>query len=285
MGTAGLTAHADTIRIFPERDTPWIMGVLNCTPDSFSDGGQYFTAEAAIDHAHQMIAEGVDIIDVGGESTRPGSDPVDAEEQIERTIPVIEAIRRVWAGPISIDTTQSAVAEAALDSGANWINDISALRDDPQMVVLAAKRGAGLVLMHMLGTPRTMQENPQYRDVVREITDFLTERAAYAECQGVAKDKIVIDPGIGFGKTIDHNLTILRHTHELASHGYRLLVGASRKSFIGHITGMPVDNRLDGSLAAAVWSATQGAAIVRVHDVAQTRRALDVAMAIQRGRR
>ncbi|MBD3297526.1 MAG: dihydropteroate synthase [candidate division Zixibacteria bacterium] len=256
------------------------MGVLNCTPDSFSDGGQFYDRDVAIDHAHQMIADGVDIIDVGGESTRPGSDPVDPDEQIERTMPVIEAIRRVWPGPISIDTTQSSVAKAALDAGANWINDVTALRDDPQMVILAAARHTALVLMHMLGTPRTMQESPQYRDVVREVTDFLTERAAYAESQGVPKDRIVIDPGIGFGKTIDHNLELLRHCRDLANHGYRLLIGASRKSFIGKITGMPVDTRLDGSVAVAVWSALRGASIVRVHDVAETRRALDVVGAI-----
>ncbi len=280
MSSTGLTEHTETVRFFPKRQIPWIMGVLNCTPDSFSDRGQFHDRDVAIDHAHQMIADGVDIIDVGGESTRPGSDPVDSDEQIERTAPVIEAIRRVWPGPISIDTTQSAVAKAALDAGANWINDVTALRDDPQMVVLAAMRQTGLVLMHMLGTPRTMQESPQYRDVVREVTDFLTERAAYAESQGISKDRIVIDPGIGFGKTIDHNLALLRHCRDLANHGYRLLIGASRKSFIGKITGMPVDKRLDGSLAVAVWSALRGASIVRVHDVAETRRALDVVGAI-----
>ncbi len=275
-------AGACTMRHLPETDRTWIMGVLNCTPDSFSDGGSYPTNDAAIDRARRMIDEGADIIDVGGESTRPGSGPVHEDEQVRRTIPVIAGIRRQWAGPISIDTTRAPVAQAAIEAGANWINDISALRDDPHMVRIAAESGAILVLMHMRGLPRTMQDDPVYEDVVTEVADFLKERASWAQTQGVAREKIIVDPGIGFGKTLDHNLAIMHHLSRLVEAGYPVLIGASRKSFIGKITGDGVADRLEGSLATAIWSASQGARVVRVHDVRATHRALEVAWAISR---
>ncbi len=256
------------------------MGVLNCTPDSFSDGGRFLAADAAVAHARRMIVEGVDIVDIGGESTRPGSLPVDPAEQIRRTIPVIEHIRSFWDGPISIDTTKAEVARAALAAGANWINDISAFRDDDGMADIAAKSGSMVVLMHMQGTPRTMQTAPDYSDVVTEVRDFLQERANFALGLGVKVDRLVVDPGIGFGKRQDDNLAILGNLPRIAELGFPVLVGASRKSFIGKITGDDTPDRLEGSLAAAVWAALHGARIVRVHDVAATRKALRVAESI-----
>jgi dihydropteroate synthase len=270
------------MRHLPETERTWIMGVLNCTPDSFSDGGSYPTAEAAIRRAHQMIDEGADIIDVGGESTRPGSEPVPEDEQIRRTAPVITGIRRQWDGPISIDTTRARVACGAIEAGANWINDISALRDDPQMVRTVAEFGTCVILMHMKGAPRTMQEAPEYKDVIEEVGAFLKERATWARNHGVAREKIILDPGIGFGKTLEHNLAILHHIRQINALGYPVLIGASRKSFIGNITGDGVTDRLEGSLAAAAWAATQGVRVVRVHDVRATRRALEVTWAISR---
>ena len=266
----------------PETEKTWIMGVLNCTPDSFSDGGSYPTAEAAITRARRMIDDGADIIDVGGESTRPGSEPVPEAEQIRRTVPVIAGIRRQWDGPISIDTTRANVARAAIDAGADLINDITALRDDPGMAETAAELKSHVILMHMQGMPRTMQQNPAYDDVVAEVVEFLRERAAWAHTQGIAREKIIVDPGIGFGKTLDHNLILLHHIPRLAALGYPVLIGASRKSFIGKISGGEADDRLEGSLSAAIWAATHGARIVRVHDVRATRRALEVAWAIGR---
>ncbi len=270
------------MRHLPETDRTWIMGVLNCTPDSFSDGGSYPTSTAAVERARQMIDEGADILDVGGESTRPGSDPVPEDEQIRRTIPVIAEIRRHWDGPISIDTTRAKVARAAIEAGANWINDISALRDDPSLAGVAAETGCEVVLMHMQGAPRTMQRDPAYRHVVAEVADFLQERAGWAQEHGIAAKRIFLDPGIGFGKTLEHNLTILRHIPQFTAIGYPVLIGASRKSFIGKITGGEVDDRLEGSLATAVWAANNGARIVRVHDVRATFRALEVTWAISR---
>jgi dihydropteroate synthase len=264
----------------PNTKISLIMGVLNCTPDSFSDGGAYPTKTDAVDRARAMIDEGADMIDVGGESTRPGSEPVAEAEQIRRTVPVIAGIRRVWDGPISIDTTRAAVAREAIAAGATWINDISALRDDPQMIAAATETGAGMILMHMKGVPRTMQKAPIYDDVVAEVSSFLKDRASWVEAQGVPKERIVFDPGIGFGKTIAHNLTLLANLTRLIATGYPVLIGASRKSFIGRITGTDVDDRLEGSLAAAIWASLQGARIIRVHDVQATRRALNVIGAI-----
>jgi dihydropteroate synthase len=256
------------------------MGVVNCTPDSFSDGGRYLDGGAAVARARQLINEGADIIDIGGESTRPGALPVDPDEQIRRTATVIAQLRQFWDGPISIDTTKSPVAAAALEAGANWVNDISALRDDSAMVGLISRSSCGVVLMHLKGTPRTMQVAPHYDDVVGEVRDFLVERARFAQERGIKADRIVVDPGIGFGKRLEDNLAILRHLLQFTQLGYPILIGASRKSFIGHITGEDPDGRIEGSLAAAVWAALNGAKIIRVHDVAATRRALLVTRAI-----
>lgn len=268
------------MRLVPDSNGCWIMGVLNCTPDSFSDGGRFLATDAAVEHARQMIVDGADIVDVGGESTRPGALPVDPDEQIGRTASVIKRLREFWDGPISIDTTNAAVARAAIAAGANWINDISAFRDDPEMATVAANTGSVVVLMHMRGTPRTMQAAPEYSDAVTEIRDFLAERAAWAVRAGVRPDRIVIDPGIGFGKRQEDNLAILGNLPRFVELGYPVLVGASRKSFIGKITGDDPGARLEGSLASAVWAALNGAKIIRVHDVASTRRALAVAEAI-----
>ena len=256
------------------------MGILNVTPDSFSDGGKHAECDAAIAHGRRMIDEGVDVIDVGGESTRPGSQPVPAGDQIRRTIPVITALRRMWHGPISIDTTRADVAEAALDAGASWVNDISAMRDDDRMFGIVARAGCPVVLMHMQGMPSTMQESPAYVDVVAETITFLTQRAQFAEQNGVARENIVIDPGIGFGKKLEHNLVLIRRLPEIVALGYYVLVGLSRKSFIGNLTGAAVNERLAGSLAAALRAVDAGAAILRVHEVGPTRQALTIAQAI-----
>lgn len=256
------------------------MGILNATPDSFSDGGRHVEPARAIAHAELMIAEGADIIDVGGESTRPGSLAVPESEQVNRIAPVIKGIRRFWSGPISVDTTRSDVARAAFESGANWINDISALRDDARMVELAASWSCPVILMHMQGTPRTMQAEPAYGDVVEDVRSFLAARAQYAIQCGVLPHNIIIDPGIGFGKTVEHNIALLKRIEVLVELGYPVLVGASRKSFIGQLTGASVDGRLAGSLSAAIRSVETGAKIVRVHDVGATRQALAIAAAI-----
>ena len=248
-----------------------VMGILNVTPDSFSDGGTFIDPNAAVDHALEMIAQGADIIDIGGESTRPGADPVSAEDEIRRTVPVIEKIREQSNIPISIDTTKSDVARLALEAGADIINDISAFESDPAMAELAAESGAGVILMHMKGSPRTMQSNPVYGNVIEEVRDYLTSRIDMAIQHGVARNRIVIDPGIGFGKTLGHNLALLRGLPALAECGYPLLVGASRKSFIGQLTGRtaPIARRA-GSLGAAAWVVVNGAHILRVHDVLDT---------------
>jgi len=248
-----------------------VMGILNVTSDSFSDGGVFVDPDAAVNHALEMIAQGADIIDVGGESTRPGADPVSSEDEIRRTVPVIARIRERSALPISIDTTKSDVARLALEAGADIINDISAFESDPKMAGLAAESGAGVILMHMKGTPKTMQSNPDYGNVIEEVCDYLTSRIDAAIQHGVARDRIVIDPGIGFGKTLGHNLALLRALPALAGCGYPLLIGASRKSFIGQLTGRkaPKDRRA-GSLGTAAWAVANGAHILRVHDVLDT---------------
>ena len=258
-----------------------IMGVLNVTPDSFSDGGRFFEARAAIDHGLQMAAAGAAIIDVGAESTRPGSAHVPAKEQIRRAIPVVEALAKNAGVPVSIDTYNFEVAEAAVGAGAAMINDITALSDE-RMGELAAKQQVPVVLMHMQGTPATMQIEPQYEDVVREVLAFLVDRAVRAERFGIRKERIFIDPGIGFGKTLEHNLSILRNIHEFVESGYRVLVGTSRKSFIGRITGKekPAD-RLFGTAATVALCAAAGISIVRVHDVAEMRDVVKVINAIK----
>lgn len=256
------------------------MGVLNVTPDSFSDGGLYLGADAAVAHAARLVDEGADVLDVGGESSRPGAESVAAAEQIRRTAPVIRRVREFWPGPISIDTTRAEVAAAARAAGADWINDISALRDDPDLVDLVGEWGCPVVLMHMRGTPRTMQADPGYTDIGREVTDFLADRADWAQARGVARERIILDPGIGFGKTWEHNLALLRDLPRLIALGYPVLVGLSRKSFLGRISNTAPEDRLEGSLVGAVRAVQLGARIVRVHDVLATRRALTVARAI-----
>ncbi len=261
---------------------PLVMGVVNATPDSFSDGGRFLEPEAALRHARRLVAEGIDILDIGGESTRPGAEPVDESEEIARTVPLIAAIRAESAIPISIDTMKPAVARAAVAAGATMWNDVSALRFSPDAPAIAAGVGCEVVLMHMLGEPRTMQQDPRYDDVVAEVEAFLLERAAVAEAAGVDRGKIWLDPGIGFGKTVEHNLALLRALPRLCGHGYRVLLGASRKRFIAALDPSATDaaDRLGGSLAAHLHGARAGVAAVRVHDVRETVQALTVQAAI-----
>jgi dihydropteroate synthase len=262
-----------------------IMGVVNVTPDSFSDGGLYADPERAIAHALALAEEGADIIDIGGESTRPGAVPVPVEVELERVIPVIKGLSKEVKVPISIDTYKAAVAEAALEAGAAMVNDISALRFDPRMSEVLRGCEAPVVLMHMQGEPRTMQENPRYDDVVGEIGAFLRERVAAAVEAGIAPERLILDPGIGFGKTVAHNLEILRRLDELKALGRPILIGPSRKSFIGQLSGAPVGERLPGTIAAVVLGIARGADIVRVHDVRAVKQAVILADAIIRGER
>ena len=246
-----------------------VMGVLNVTPDSFSDGGQFFDRDRAVEHGLKMAADGAAVIDVGAESTRPGAKAVSADEQIKRAIPVIEALAKKVSVPISIDTYNFEVAEAALDAGATMINDITALSDE-RMAKLAAEREVPVVLMHIQGTPATMQIEPKYKDVVDEVLKFLIERAKRAEKFGIERERIFIDPGIGFGKTLEHNLELLRNIDRFVGSGYRVLVGTSRKAFLGKLTGRenPQD-RIFGTAATVALCAAAGVSIVRVHDVAE----------------
>jgi len=260
------------------------MGALNVTPDSFSDGGAFLDPDAAADRALAMEREGADIIDIGGESSRPGAEPVPLEEELRRVLPVLERLRGRLRIPISIDTTKAEVAEAALQAGAEIVNDISALRFDPRMGEVVAKSGAGLVLMHMRGTPKTMQQDPTYADVVAEVRDFLAQRVEHAVSLGIDRELIAIDPGIGFGKTVEHNLELLRRLPELCELGHPVLVGPSRKSFIGAVLDLPVEERLEGTLAACAVAVVRGADIVRVHDVRAVRRAVDLAVRLRRER-
>jgi len=249
------------------------MGILNVTPDSFSDGGRFFSEQEVIDQVERLIAEGADIIDVGGESSRPGAAAVSLGEELRRVLPTIQAIRQRYAIPISVDTTKGEVARQAIAAGANIVNDISGLRFDPEMVEVVRETGVHTVVMHMQGSPRTMQENPAYGDVVREIRCFLRDRTDWAVAAGIKREQLIIDPGIGFGKTVSHNLSILKHLAEFRSLGYPLLIGHSRKAFLGKILGLSTDER---DLATAVLSAhcaAHGVAILRVHDVAKTRQA------------
>jgi len=259
------------------------MGILNVTPDSFSDGGRYLDPDAAVARAKEMAAEGADIIDIGGESTRPGAEPVGADEELRRVLPVIERLGGDCP-PVSIDTSKAAVARAALAAGASIVNDVTALRGDREMAAVVAESGAGLVLMHMRGEPRTMQKNPRYDDVVGEIGAFFEERLDFARRAGIAPEQIVLDPGIGFGKTLSHNLEILRRLGEFLRLGRPVLVGPSRKSFIGHILGTPVEQRLEGTAAAVAAAVLGRASVVRVHDVKEMRRVALVAEAIREGR-
>ena len=254
------------------------MGVLNVTPDSFSDGGNFFNIEAAVAQGVAMMQSGADIIDIGGESTRPGAEPVSAAEELRRVIPVIGKLCRF---PVSIDTTKAKVAEQALVAGAQIVNDISALRADAQMAEVVRDGGAGLVLMHMQGTPQTMQQNPQYANVVVEVREFLAERIAFAESHGVKKSQIAVDPGIGFGKTVEQNLRLLAELESLQTLGCPVLAGTSRKSFIGTRLGRESHERLWGTAATVAWAVAHGAKIVRVHDVAEMRDVVRMVEAIQ----
>ena len=257
---------------------PLVMGVVNVTPDSFSDGGRFLDPEAAIDHARRLIGEGADIVDVGGESTRPGARPVDAAEELQRVLPVIRALRDESV-PVAVDTLKPEVMRAAIAEGASIVNDVYALRVPGALDAVSAS-DAGICLMHMQGEPRTMQAAPHYEDVVREVKAFLRERMAAAASAGIAGDRVAVDPGFGFGKTVGHNLELLRRLPELVELGAPVLVGLSRKSTLGAITGRPASERLAASLAAALLAVLRGATIVRVHDVAATRDALAVLAAV-----
>jgi len=260
-----------------------LMGILNVTPDSFSDGGRHFDKASAIRRAYEMVEEGADIIDVGGESTRPGSEPVPLQEEIDRTIPVIEEISKKIKVPVSIDTYKAEVARRALDAGASIVNDISGLRFDPEMPKVVSQYKVPVVIMHIKGTPKDMQANPIYEALIPEITDYFRESIRLAVESGITEDKIIIDPGIGFGKTFDHNLEIIKNLREFTLLEKPLLVGVSRKAFIGKILGdAPVSERLEGSEAAAAISILNGANIIRVHDVKEMKKVALVADAIKR---
>lgn len=257
-----------------------LMGIVNVTPDSFSDGGLFLDPEAAIAHGRELLEQGADIVDVGGESTRPGAEPVPADVERERTEPVVAALAGDGA-TVSIDTSKVEVARAALDAGAAIVNDVTALRGEPELADLCAERGCTVVLMHMLGTPRTMQDDPRYDDVIDDIRRFLAERIEYAVGRGIAEERIWIDPGIGFGKTLDHNLELLDRLDEFRVLGRPVLIGTSRKSFLGKLTGREPRDRLGGTIASNVLAYLRGAEIFRVHDVAPVRDALRVAAAIR----
>ena len=263
--------------------TPIVMGVINVTPDSFSDGGEWLDPAAAIAHGFQLVAQGAQILDVGGESTRPGAMPVAESEELRRVLPVLEGLENARAR-LSIDTSKAAVAEAAIHAGATIVNDVTALRADPRMAALVAEHNCTVCLMHMLGEPRTMQREPRYDDVVHDVRDFLAARMQHAVALGIDEDRIWLDPGIGFGKTIEHNLQLLSRLDEIVALGRPVVVGTSRKSFLGKITGRAADDRVAGTIATNVLALAGGASIFRVHDVAQARDALDVAAATLRGR-
>jgi len=258
---------------------PAVMGVLNVTPDSFSDGGEYLDAAAAVAHARAMVGEGAALVDVGGESTRPGAAPVGEAEELRRVMPVVEALGRDGTVPISIDTSKAAVARAAIAAGAAFVNDVTALRGDPGMAQVVAASGAEVCLVHMLGEPRTMQDDPRYDDLVSDVKAFLEERLAFAVAEGIPGERVWLDPGIGFGKTLEHNLELLRRLDEIVVLGQPVLVGASRKRFIGTLTGRAERHRVAGTVAANVLAFARGADMFRVHDVAATRDALAVASA------
>jgi len=263
----------------------YIMGILNVTPDSFSDGGQYFDKSSAIKRAIQMAEDGADIIDIGGESTRPGSESVPLEEELRRTLPVIEALAKEIKIPISIDTYKSEVARRALDAGASMVNDISGLKFDPEMPHIVCKYGVPVIIMHIKGTPKDMQKNPVYEALIPEIMDYLRESIERAREAGIPEDRIIIDPGIGFGKTFEQNLEIIHNLHEFTFLEKPVLIGPSRKAFIGKILGdAPVTDRIEGTAAAVAISIMNGANIVRVHDVKEMVRVVKVADAIKRMR-
>ena len=246
---------------------PMVMGIVNVTPDSFSDGGRVFTPLAAVEHARDLVCKGANLLDLGGESTRPGSEPVPLEEELRRVLPVVDELAASAGVPLSIDTSKAAVAELALTRGASIINDVTALRGDPDMARVVAETGAGVVLMHMLGEPGTMQRDPRYRDVVSEVRSFLEERIAWCESRGIPRCRIAVDPGLGFGKTFEHNLKLLQNLEQFANLGCTLLVGISRKGFLGTLTGRVVSERVVGSAVSSLAAALAGAQVLRVHDV------------------
>jgi dihydropteroate synthase len=254
-----------------------LMGVVNVTPDSFSDGGAFDDADDAVAHGRRLAAEGAGILDVGGESTRPGADPVPAEEELRRVLPVVAGLAET--ARVSIDTMKLPVAEAALDAGATYVNDVTAFRHDPALAGLVADRGVDCCLMHMLGEPRTMQRDPRYADVVSDVKAFLEQRLRFAVAEGVPEERIQLDPGIGFGKTLEHNLELLRRLHELTDLGRPLVIGTSRKSFLGRITGRDVAERVPATIASCVLALERGASVFRVHDVAEVADALKVTAA------
>jgi dihydropteroate synthase len=258
------------------------MGVVNVTPDSFSDGGAFLAPERAIAHARRLVADGAELLDIGGESTRPGARAVTGEEELARVAPVLAGLDGLDAA-ISIDTSKAAVAEAALDAGAEIVNDVTALRTEPGLAGLCADRGCIAVLMHMQGTPRTMQDDPAYDDVVDDVKAFLAQRIEFAVGEGIAEDRIWVDPGIGFGKTVRHNLELLNRLGELRALGRPIVVGTSRKRFIGTVTGREADDRLGGTIASNVLAARAGADVLRVHDVAEVAQAMRVADSILEG--
>jgi dihydropteroate synthase len=257
---------------------PRVMGIVNVTPDSFSDGGRFLDPERAIAHGRRLVAQGADILDIGGESTRPGAQAVSAEDELGRVEPVVAGL--AGTAPVSIDTSKALVAAGALDRGAEIVNDVTALRADPDLAGLCAERGCTVVLMHMLGSPRTMQDDPRYEDVVDEVRRFLAGRVEAAVSAGVAEERIWVDPGIGFGKKVEHNLELLRRLREIATLGRPVVIGSSRKRFLGEITGRELGERLGGTIASNVLALAAGADVFRVHDVAEARQALDAAEAI-----
>lgn len=270
------------IRTLLKTQSPLIMGVINVTPDSFYDGGATLDPGRAVFQAERMVSEGAHIIDIGGESSRPGSAYLSAKDELARVLPVIREIRKSLAVPLSLDTRKSEVAQAGLDNGVKIINDISALQDDPKLLPLIARHGADVVLMHMQGVPASMQNDPQYNNLLREIHDFLHARIQHCLEGGIHRDAISVDPGIGFGKTLAHNLTLLKRIPEWRPGDQPVLIGASRKSFIGKIHSSEPQQRLPGTLAAHLYAALQGADILRVHDVGATRQALSVWRALEK---
>jgi len=263
-------------------DRPLVMGVVNVTPDSFFDGGKYATTDAVVRHALQLTEEGADLLDIGGESTRPGSDSIEAGEELRRLLPVVTAVAKAVTIPISVDTKKSTVARAALEAGAVIINDVTALQADAAMADLVAATGAGVVLMHMRGMPKTMQEAPSYDDVVGEVTEFFRERVKFCRERGIGQDQIVLDPGIGFGKLLVHNLTLLGQLESFAQFGRPILVGVSMKAFIGQVLGRPLEERSWGTAAAIALAVSKGAGILRVHNVRGMKEVVAMAAAITR---
>jgi dihydropteroate synthase len=262
---------------------PIVMGVVNVTPDSFSDGGEWLDPGAAVTHGRDLVAQGAAILDIGGESTRPGAQPVTEAEELRRVVPVLEGLAGAGAR-LSIDTSRAVVAAAAIDAGATLVNDVTALRGDPAMAALVAEHGCDVCLMHMLGEPRTMQRDPRYDDVVDHVKAFLAQRLELAVGAGISEQRVWLDPGIGFGKTIDHNLELLARLDEIVALGRPVVVGTSRKSFLGTIAGRGVRERVPGTIATNVLALERGARVFRVHDVAQARDALLVAAATLRGK-